>query len=122
MAIAKIDGIEVPKVYEQNISREYAYERARTAGFKLRQDSFSGGNVDKKTWELDTRDITKEKAYQLIDYLQGINWGSVDFEIDEEEGIIEAYVEITGEPRTEFSKAGEWINNGRQLTLQIVER
>ena len=121
MATAKIDGIELKGVHAQTISRETPAEKTRTAGFKLRRD-YPSRNAPKRVWTLECRPQLREELYQLIQHLDSILWSRVEFELDEMEESVMAYVdEGLGEDRTQFSRDGEWINDGREYSITIEE-
>lgn len=119
--IAKIGPKRVYYVYSVVINRELIGDKARTASGNLRQDLVAL----KRTWQIQTRRMTLTKAYDVINYLVGEDFGAIDFWIDDfgaESNTIKAYVEITEENRVNFIRDGSKYNNGRQLTLEVKEK
>ncbi len=115
MAIAKIDTIDIPGVYTQRVSREEVADEGRTAGGKLRRDVVVAG---KRIWRLETRVITTAQRNALVNHLESIMWGFVDFWLDEfgaESNTVRAKVEIEEDRPTQ-------LPNLRTLTLTITEQ
>lgn len=121
MAIAQINGIDVHYVFAVQVGRELVAERTRTAGGKLRQDAIAV----KRTWTLETRPMTKAQSDALTQAIDLAFGGPMSFWLDEfgpPGTTIEVFVEIQNEERVAFARDGVWHNDGRQLSLSIIEQ
>lgn len=121
MAIANINGFDVPYVHAVSIDRYVIADRARTAGGKLRQDAITL----KRTWSLETRPMTRLEAQGLIDEVERLFGGPMDFWLDEfgaQSNTVRAFVTIDDEQRVTFAKDGVWHNDGKQLVFTIEEQ
>lgn len=121
MPIASFDGYTIPYVHAITVNREFIGERNTTAGGKLRQDAV---NI-LRTWELESRPMKKSDADNLINYLEGIQFASGDFYLDEIGSTVPAYIiaESLDEETTEFEArdGSGWQSDGRTLTMQVQE-
>ena len=112
--VARFDGITIPLLYSQDLSRDIVADEARTAGGILRRDYVAR----KRVWQLGTRPMTMEQRNELIDHLEEINWGFGDFWLDElgtPLDTIEAYLFID-------ENRSVSLPDRRSLTLRVVER
>lgn len=117
---AKFNGIEIPKVYDVQVSYEFLGERVRTAGGKLRQDSTGV----KRTWTLKCRPVPLAVVQPLVNLIKG-SFGP--------EGAfwLQGFGEVTVLCRADagglvekvvaFGKNGVWHKDGREMTFVFEE-
>ena len=115
--------IEVPNVYEQDIDTEIIGESERTALGTLRSDVITA----KDEWVFEARYLTYSEYTELKNYLIDKLYTAVDFWYDEfggtpENDSIQAKVEIIGDERVQFRRNGTFHDNGRNLTLEVIEK
>jgi hypothetical protein len=121
MAIAQINGIDVPYVFALQISRELIAERSRTAGGKMRQDAIA----KKRTWRVDTRPMLKSESDLITGEIDSELGGPMEFWLDEfgvPSNTVAVFVTVDNEERVTFARGGMWHNDGRQLSLTVVEQ
>lgn len=110
-------------VYELEDSFEFIGDRERTAGGNMRQDVIT----TKRNWRLSTRRMTKDEAYNFINYLRSNFFKVGDFWLDEfgtEANTIKAYViaESIQVRRVSFWKNGTFHDDGKEYSLTVVEQ
>ena len=115
--------IEVPNVYEQDIDTEIIGESERTALGTLRTDVVTA----KDEWIFEARYLTKDEYDDIKNYLVTKLYTAVDFWYDEFGGTpandsIRAKIEIIGDERVQFRRNGTFHDNGRNLTLEVIEK
>lgn len=113
--IAQFDGIDIPLVYSQVITREIIADSARTAGGVLRQDF----TAVKRTWRLQTRPIDIASLEILTDWLDSIAWAWGEFWLDEfgpPSATVEAFLTIDRSTRV------LGLKDQYELALTAVER
>ena len=123
MSYAKFDGFDIPYVSAVRVRRTFIGERERTVLGTLRQDSLA----IKKAWEITTDRMTRAEAETLLNYLDGQLYAVGDFWLHEfgaESNTIAAIVEAESvdEDIVQFRKNGTWHEDGRVLTLTVLER
>lgn len=116
---ASFAGIEIPKVYDVQVSYQLIGDRARTAGGRLRQDAIA----DKRVWTIQTRPMTLAQATPLLTHLRGTLYAEGAFWIKGLSAPVQARVDPDSltERVVAFAEGGIWHNDGRQLTLVIEE-
>ena len=115
--------IEVPNVYEQDIDTEIIGESERTALGTLRSDHITAKNE----WVFEARYLTYSKYTEIKNHLIDVLYTSTDFWYDELGGTpandsIQAKIEIIGDERVQFRRDGTFHDNGRNLTLEVIEK
>ena len=124
MSVVVINGnIEVPNVYEQDIDTEIIGESERTALGILRSDVITA----KDDWIFEARYLTYDEYAAIKNYLVTKLYTAVDFWYDEfggtpEEDSIRAKIEIIGDERVQFRRDGTFHSDGRNLTLEVIEK
>ena len=124
MSVVVINGnIEVPNVYEQDIDPDIIGDSDRTALGTLRSDVVTA----KDEWIFEARYITKDEYDNIKNYLVTKLYTAVDFWYDEfggtpEEDSIRAKIEIIGDERVQFRRDGTFYDDGRNLTLEVIEK
>jgi hypothetical protein len=129
MAIATWNGVEIPEVTAQDITRLLLADEGRTAGGAMRRDvvlDSTGAPAVKRVWRLETGQITKAQADAIIDNLTTTKWAAGAFWLDEfgVGNTVQAYVSASNfvERRTPFSKDGDWQADGRTLSMTVIEQ
>ena len=110
-------------IFELEDSFEHIGDRDRTAGGNMRQDTIT----TKRNWRISTRRMTHDEAYDLINYLRDRFFVVGDFWLDEfgaEANTVSAYIppEDIRANRASFYRDGVFHNDGKELTLRVVER
>ena len=124
MSIVVINGnVEVPNVYEQDIDTEIIEDSDRTALGTLRSDSLTS----KDEWIFEARYLTYNEYENIKSHLQSVNYTATDFWYDEFSGdastnSIEAKIEIIGDERVQFKRDGTFHDDGRNITLEVIEK
>ncbi len=117
---ASFNGIEIPRVYDVQITRQVQGDRARTAGGKFRQDVIA----EKRIWTLQTRPMPLSMAIPLTNYLRSTLYTEGAFWLKEFGGVSNAVIAVVTsleEKVMAFGENGTWHNDGRQLSLTIEE-
>jgi len=123
MAVAVInETIDVPNVYQQDISRIIIGDNTRTALGKLRIDQITY----KREWTISARHLTYNEYFDVINHLNNINYTATDFWLDEFGGTpgnnsTQAKIELIDDERVQFSRNGTWHSDGRNITLEVLE-
>ena len=117
------ENIEVPNVYEQDIDPDIIGDSDRTALGTLRTDVVTA----KDEWIFEARYLTKDEYDDIKNYLVTKLYTAVDFWYDEFGGTpandsIKAQVEIIGDERAQFRCNGTFHDDGRNLTLEVIEK
>ena len=124
MSIVVINqNIEVPNVYEQDIDTEIIGESERTALGTLRSDVVTA----KDEWVFEARYLTYDEYTDIKNYLITKLYTAVDFWYDEFGGTpaddsIKAKIEIIGDERVQFRRDGTFHDDGRNITLEVIEK
>ena len=124
MSVVVINGnIEVPNVYEQDIDPDIIGDSDRTALGTLRTDVVTA----KDEWIFEARYITKDEYDNIKNYLVTKLYTAVDFWYDEFGGTpandsIQAKIEIIGDERVQFRRDGTFHSDGRNITLEVIEK
>ena len=124
MSVVVINGnIEVPNVYEQDIDTDIIGDSDRTALGTLRSDVVTA----KDEWIFEARYLTKDEYDDIKNYLVTKLYTAVDFWYDEFGGTpandsIKAKVEIIGDERVQFRRNGIFHDDGRNITLEVIEK
>jgi len=115
--------IEVPNVYEQDIDPDIIGDSDRTALGTLRSDVVTA----KDEWVFEARYLTYSEYVDIKSHLQSVNYTATDFWYDEFGGdastdSIQAKIEIIGDERVQFRRNGTFHSDGRNLTLEVIEK
>jgi len=117
-------NIPVPNIEVQNIEHEVIGDFTRTALGKERGDVITS----KRIWTIEANYLTYSQYADIYNYLSGINFGtSATFWIDELGGSastssINCRVNIIDDERVQFRRDGTFHDNGRNISLEIIER
>ena len=116
---ATFAGIEIPRIYDVEVSRRHLGERARTVGGKLRADTVAV----KRVWTIQTRPMSLAQASLLLSHLQGTLYAAGAFWIKGLGSPVTARIDpdSLSEQVVAFGENGVWHNDGRQLTLVVEE-
>lgn len=120
MAIAKFDNIDIENVSAQRTERELIGDTTRTAGGKMVRTSMG----TKRIWSLECNYLTLAEANAIYDHLDSIDWGVVDFWLDEfgaTSNTVEVFVEPDENERVVFYRNGVLHADGRNLSFRIFE-
>jgi hypothetical protein len=123
LALAYINKtIELPNVKTQNIEYIDLSDGAYTAGGNYHKDNLA----IKRVWELEAIHLTSSQYEAIENHLFGNNFGETFFWLDEFGGnatndSIDVIIEITKDEREPFGRAGTWHDDGRNITLEIIE-
>lgn len=128
MGIAKIGPVYIPRVRNIMVRRVLIGERSRTVSGAMRQD-ITGV---KREWSFEAGPLAFTKYREIIDYLDSVYWGKVQFWLDEfgrdawgeEVGHVWAYVAVENlddKRLLGFSNNGAWENAGRTLNITVQE-
>jgi hypothetical protein len=125
MAICYINQTIEISVNSLSMKPETSGDMARTAGNTLRFDVSS--NAVKRTWNITSKNLTSAQFAAIYNYLASINFGITYFWLDDFGGAaatdsIQAKIDITGIERVQFGTATGWENNGKNITLNIIEQ
>ena len=117
------ENIEVPNVYEQDIDPDIIGDSDRTALGTLRTDVVTA----KDEWVFEARYLTYDEYQEIKNYLITKLYTAVDFWYDEFGGTpandsIQAKIEIIGDERVQFRRDGTFHDDGRNLTLEVIEK
>ena len=124
MSVVVINGnIEVPNVYEQDIDPNIIGDSERTALGTLRTDVVTA----KDEWVFEARYLTKDEYDDIKNYFVTKLYTAVDFWYDEFGGTpdndsIKAKIEIIGDERVQFRRNGTFHDDGRNITLEVIEK
>ncbi len=129
MAIAYLGmTTEIPKVYDiSHLPPEIVGERERTAGGKMRQDVVAV----KRAWSLKTRWLTQAEYVAILNLLDSVTYGSIEYWYDEFGGVytdpsynVDAYVTVDSDDVGYAKLPDETNPNARshRLSLTITER
>jgi len=116
-------NVAVPNVSVQNIEHEVIGDFARTALGKERGDTITS----KRIWLIEADYLTYSEYASIYNYLASINFGtSATFWLDEFGGTastdsIGCRVNINGDERVQFWRNGTFYDDGRNLTLEVIE-
>ena len=115
--------IEVPNIFEQDGNLDIVGDSARTALGTLRTDVVTV----KDEWVFEARYLTKDEYDNIKNYLVTKLYTAVDFWYDEFGGTpandsIQAKIEIIGDERVQFRRNGTFYDDGRNLTLEVIEK
>ena len=116
MSTAKFNDVDVPYVSSQVVNHEFIGDRTRLAGGTMHQDKVAV----KRTWQIETEHIKKSTSDNIIAELENSNW-RVNFYLDDT-GTVTSYVTLTDEERVQFRDNGEWQDDGRKLTFEVIEQ
>ena len=117
-------NIPVPNIEVQNIEHEVIGDFARTALGTERSDMITS----KRIWTIEANYLTYSQYADIYNYLSGINFStSATFWIDEFGGSastdsINCRVNIVDDERVQFRRDGTFHDNGRNISLEIIER
>ena len=118
--IATFDGYEIPGVARQ-IDTFRTSEDTSTSSTNYLLKSVAG-NV-KREWEIRCNRSSEIKS--LLNHLYATNFAAGDFWLDEFGDItntVTAYIEVRNAERFGFYKAGEWINDAKEVVLIVREK
>lgn len=93
MAVVKIDGIPVPRVFDRSLEPITIGQEAETADGTTHLDAIA----TKRMWRIETRWIDEEDAFAVVDHLADIMYGAVNFwnaDFGSENNTIEAFVRM----------------------------
>ena len=123
MALAYINKtIELPNVKTQNIEYIDLSDGSYTAGGNYRKDSLDV----KRVWEFEAINLTSSQHSAIITHLLNNNFGMTYFWLDEFGGSassdsIDAFIYISKDERIQFGKNGNWHDDGKNMSFEVIE-